>query len=237
MGNQKKFERHEIKYLITNEQKEIIKNAVSEYMREDEHGHSEICNIYFDTPDMLLIRRSIEKPSYKEKLRIRSYGTATDNSNVFVELKKKYKDVVYKRRVDMPYDEAINYLLYNEEPEARCQITDEIDYFLSLYKNIQPAMYIAYERDAFYDKKDDSFRVTFDENILWRTSDLSLCSEMYGTPLLEENQVLMEVKAGLAMPLWFTKILTDNKIYKASFTKYGNAYKDLMTKGEYQYVR
>ena len=229
MGVQSIFKRYEIKYLITKEQKELIKQLMHPYMQDDRYGKSTICNIYFDTPDFLLIRRSIDKPEYKEKLRVRSYGVADSNSETFVELKKKYDSVVYKRRIAMTEDEATRYTC-NREKIKSSQISREIDYCFKLYNSLQPKVFLSYEREAFYSKTDYNFRVTFDENVLWRDYDLSLCKGIYGTPVLDDNMVIMEVKTAGAIPLWFTEILSKNRIYKTSFSKYGNAYIQILNR-------
>ena len=239
MGDQMIFKRHEIKYMITVEQLELIKKEFEEHMIADEHGESTICSLYFDTPSFQLIRRSIEHPVYKEKLRLRSYGVAHGDSKVFVELKKKYKKVVYKRRVTLTEKDAMRYLL-NGEIDSRTQITDEIDYFKEFYPGIAPAMLLMYKREAYYAKEDKDFRVTFDRDVLWRDYDLSLDKGIYGRQILEPNQILMEVKTKDAIPLWMTKILTDNHIYKKSFSKYGTAYqtklREQLQKGKINYA-
>lgn len=217
------FKRYEVKYLITAEQCQLIKERFASHMEADEHGESTICSLYFDTPSFQLIRRSIEHPVYKEKLRLRSYGVAKPDTKVFVELKKKYKKVVYKRRVTLPEEEAMAYLL-NGHIKKRTQITNEIDYFKEIYEGIAPAMLLMYKREAYYDKGDRDFRITFDREVLWRDYDLSLTRGIYGEPILGPNQVLMEIKTRDAVPLWMTQILSENKIYKTSFSKYGTAY-------------
>ena len=173
MAYQTVFKRYELKFLLTKAQKEAVLAAMAPYMSLDKYGRTLICNLYFDTDDYRLIRRSIEKPVYKEKLRIRSYGVASGDSTVFVELKKKYDSVVYKRRLSMSERDALEWLLSNGE-RPRSQISDEIDYFLSYYKNLHPTVFLSYEREAYYSNDKSDFRVTFDENILGRTSDLSL---------------------------------------------------------------
>ncbi len=228
MSYQKVFKRYEIKFLISKQQRQLIEGAFLGHMQPDKYGRSTICNVYFDTPDKRLIRRSIEKPVYKEKLRIRSYGIASQGSPVFVELKKKYKDVVYKRRVNMFVEDAERYLRREISPENPSQIISEIDYFISFYPQIEPSVFISYERAAFYGKDDPGFRITFDENILWRDLDLSLTKGIYGHTLLDNNKVLMEVKTAYSIPLWLMNMLTENRIFKASFSKYGNAYKAMM---------
>jgi len=227
---QNTFLRYEIKYLVSSEQRQAIMELVDNYMNPDEFGKSTICNIYYDTPDMRLIRRSIDKPIYKEKLRVRSYGSTTDDSKVFVELKKKYKDVVYKRRVSMKAEQSEKYISGEIESPKQNQISKELDYFLSEYKDIGPAAFISYERSAFFGKDDPNFRITFDENILWRDYDLNLSSEVYGNPLLKSEQSLMEVKIASAMPLWLSHKLCELGVYKTSFSKYGNAYKAMVNK-------
>ncbi len=95
------FRRYENKYLLNDRQLEALKNSLSKYMAQDAHGSYTICNIYFDTDDFLLARRSLEKPKYKEKLRLRSYGVPKGSDQVFAEIKKKYDGVVYKRRAPL----------------------------------------------------------------------------------------------------------------------------------------
>ena len=121
------FKRHELKYLVSAEQREFIESEFARYMIPDEHGESTICNIYYDTPDFRLIRRSLEKPVYKEKLRLRSYGTASKDEKVFLELKKKYKGIVYKRRISLNCDEAQDALKNGERLPENSQIAKEIN--------------------------------------------------------------------------------------------------------------
>ncbi|MBR6302630.1 MAG: polyphosphate polymerase domain-containing protein [Lachnospiraceae bacterium] len=243
MGDQTIFKRYEVKYILTRQQQRRVLEAMAPYMIMDEHGRSQIQSLYYDTPNSILARRSLDKPMYKEKLRLRSYGIASDDSQVFVEIKKKYDGIVYKRRVSMllPQSRAFLPESFSGTPEAKRfllksfrerlkagsskeQIVKEIEYFVQYYKGIRPAMMLQYERDAFYAADDHEFRITFDDNIRWRTDDLRLDKGYYGNRLLDKNYVLMEVKVGAAMPAWFVKILTDNRIYKTSFSKYGTAY-------------
>lgn len=224
MGFQNVFKRYELKYLLTKEQKQVILDTIQPYMEQDAFGRSTIRNIYYDTPNNQLIRTSLEKPVYKEKLRVRSYKTASPDSIVFVELKKKYKSVVYKRRVSVMEQDAMQYLKEGKALPVQNQITKELDYFCQLYKNLEPAMFLTYDRQAFYGREDRELRITFDENILWRTEDISLCSDVYGTPIIEDGYSLMEVKIAGAMPMWLAQTLSEQHIFKTSFSKYGNAY-------------
>lgn len=228
MGYCNVFKRYELKYLLTCEQYRAIKNLMESYMRGDKYGESDILNVYYDTPDFLLIRRSLEKPVYKEKLRVRSYGVPKKDGDVFVEIKKKYKSVVYKRRV-VEKQKNVERLLGGG---ATTQIGKEIGYFVSMYQDIAPRMVISYRREAFYAKDDGDFRVTFDKNILWRNYDLSLESGIYGQPVLPEGMILMEVKTAAAIPLWMTRFLSANAVFKTSFSKYGTAYMQMIKKKE-----
>ena len=239
MSYQAIFKRYELKYMLTLEQKDRILQAMEPHMALDRYGRDEIRNIYFDTDSYRLIRRSIEKPAYKEKLRIRSYRQASPDSTVFVELKKKYDDVVYKRRIALTEREAAHWLTTPGVRGPDTQIGREIDYFREFYQSLSPAVFLSYEREAYYDKNGGDFRVTFDENILCRQEDLSLRSEVWGTPLLEEGKVLMEVKTSGGIPLWMTEVLSREHIYKTSFSKYGTAYQTLIfpkTQGGYLYA-
>lgn len=227
MSYQNTFQRYELKYLIGKSQQETLKALMAAYMKGDDYGRTTICNLYYDTPSRLLIRRSIDKPVYKEKLRVRSYGVAEPGGTVFVELKKKYQSVVYKRRAAMTEREATAYLKGKTKPYPGSQITREIDYFLRFYRELAPSVFLSYDREAFYAMDDSGFRVTFDQNILWRENKLSLCGGVGGSSLLKDGQVLMEVKTAGALPLWLTSFLTENQIYKTSFSKYGNAYQEI----------
>ncbi len=227
MGEQMIFKRYEIKYRITRREAEILLAGMEPYMKADEHGRSTIQSLYFDTPTFQLIRRSLEKPAYKEKLRLRSYGVAGQDTQVFIELKKKYDSIVYKRRTGMTLEEADRYLLQGQEAPQKSQITNEIDYFLSFYRGVKPAVLLTYEREAFYAKDDHEFRITFDNNILWRTEDLWLDKGIYGRKLIDDDTILMEVKVGEGIPLWFAALLSQNHIYQSSFSKYGTAYQTL----------
>lgn len=226
------FKRYEIKYLITQEQKKMLLSVMLPYMRPDEYGRTTIRNIYYDTDSFRLIRDSIQKPVYKEKLRVRSYKTVDMDDTVFVELKKKYKSVVYKRRISLSEGEARAWLNRDISAPVKTQITDEIDYFLNYYGTLAPKVFLSYDREAFYSNTDEEFRITFDENILYRTDFLSLSREPFGEIILGEGYSLMEIKTAGGIPLWLTEVLSKNNIFKTSFSKYGNAYTDILRRSE-----
>lgn len=227
MDYQQIFKRHEIKYLLSMQEKEFILETIKPYMRLDKYGHSTIRNIYFDTDTFRLIRSSLEKPVYKEKLRVRSYKAAKGDDNVFVELKKKYKSVVYKRRLVLTETQARECFQKDIPLPASSQIASEIEYFRDYYKPLHPKVFISYGREAYEAIDGSGFRVTFDENILYREEDFSFASGIYGTPVLGSGETLMEIKAPDAIPLWMARKLTEMQIFKTSFSKYGLAYKDI----------
>ena len=228
MAFQTVFKRYELKYMLTLEQKEKILEAMSLYMEIDKYGRTTIRNIYFDTDNYRLIRRSIEKPAYKEKIRIRSYSQATADSTVFVELKKKYEKVVYKRRLPLFEADAMAWVRRERACPVDTQISREIDYFIDFYGKLKPMVFLSYEREAYYDKGGGDFRVTFDDNILCRRTDVSLCADVYGDSILPEGKVLMELKCSGGIPLWMVEVLSRERIYKTSFSKYGTAYSTLI---------
>ena len=228
MGFQTVFKRYEMKFMISSEQRKTVLDAISPYMELDRYGRTTIRNVYLDTDSFRLIRRSIEKPAYKEKIRIRSYEQATSYSTVFVELKKKYEKVVYKRRLPLLEKEATEWVCGNSPCPVDTQISREINYFIGHYGKLRPSVFLSYEREAFYDKGGGDFRVTFDDNILCRTEDVNLCSPVYGKAILPDGMVLMELKCSGGIPLWMVDILSKERIYKTSFSKYGTAYTSMI---------
>lgn len=232
----KTFKRKEIKFLLNINQFYELLKVIDLYMEPDEYcvGGKEygIYNIYYDTKDSFLIRESLSKPYYKEKLRIRSYfSPASINDKVFIEIKKKIGGIVTKRRVSMTKREADIYMKSGIRPISKKyldnQVLNEIDVFKKNY-SIQPAQYISYQRMAFFGKEDKDFRLTFDRNIIYRRYDLSLGQECYGRQILKPDQRLMEIKITDSMPLWLSEALSKLEIYKTSFSKYGKAYQNFV---------
>lgn len=234
MAYQSVFKRYEIKFLLNRTQYEAVLKGMEAYMLPDHYGRTDICNVYYDTDSYRMIRKSLEKPVYKEKLRLRSYGRADAGSPVFVELKKKYKGIVYKRRLTVPEQIAKQWLSGGAAP-TDTQIAREITYVRDFYGDLKPRMYLSYSREAYFGKEDKHFRITFDTDIVCRQEALTLASDPGGTPVLDPALILMEVKTLGAMPLWLTRILAEHHIYKASFSKYGTAY-EKMRKGELDHV-
>lgn len=220
------FKRKEIKYLLSDRQLESLMPILRAHMEPDAFPHSSILNLYYDTPDFYLIRRSLEKPQYKEKLRLRSYGIPGDTSMVFPEIKKKARGVVYKRRVSLPYCQAVDYL-NGDSPAQSGQIFQELDWMLSAYPDLAPRVFLSYERDSWAGTQDPGLRLTLDQDILWRNTGLDLRQGPWGLPLLSPGQTLMEVKVLGATPLWLCDAFSRLGIFPVSYSKYGRAYQNM----------
>lgn len=218
------FKRYEKKYMLAPDQLQRILAGMEGYVRADDFGRYTICNIYYDTDNFQLIRTSLEKPVYKEKLRMRSYGVPGDRDKVFVELKKKYDGVVYKRRVAMGAAEAAAYINQGNIPENESQICREIDWFMHSYQPV-PKVFIAYDRTAFAGVDNPDLRITFDTNLRWRDTELDLRAGDYGAPILPPDQILMEVKIPGTAPVWLAHLLSETGAFPTSFSKYGACYK------------
>ena len=224
------FRRKEIKFLLEPRQRTALEQAMRGHMTADEYGESTICSLYYDTQDNRLIRRSLDKPMYKEKLRLRSYGTARPDGTVYIELKKKYDGIVYKRRISVAERDASAWLAGRAERPADTQIAREIEWFRDYYGDLAPAMYLCYDRIAYFCPKDENLRITFDRNIRWRTEALTLTASPWGEQLLRPGQSLLEIKCANAMPLWLSDALSKNNIRRVSFSKYGTAYTRTQTR-------
>ena len=224
-----KFQRFETKYVIGEEEYEALLEALANHMLEDDHAVSTISNLYYDTPHFQMIRESLEKPFFKEKLRMRSYDErVTESSQVFLEIKKKVRKIVYKRRISCHLMEAEAYMGGQDQVLEDSQIKQEIAWLSQRYGGVEPMMYIYYDRYSLKGKENVDVRITFDANVTYRTYDLSLTEGKGGLPLLPEGYRIMEIKVPGAYPLWLSEILDSLAIYPKSFSKYGVAYKKTM---------
>ena len=217
------MKRYEMKFILNKDQLDYLKNALKGHMVVDQYGKTPIASIYYDTPDYRLIRASIEKPAYKEKLRLRSYGLVERGEPVYLEIKRKCEGVVYKRRIETSESDVYSFLSYESDDLCEGQIAKEMVYFRNLYKRLEPKIMIAYDRTSYKEIAGD-IRLTIDENPRYRTYDLNLHTSMDGEPLLEFGEAILEIKVQQEMPLWLASILSEGKIYKTSFSKVGTAY-------------
>lgn len=225
------FNRHEQKYFLDADTFKKVLAVMDEYMIPDKyninHKPYTISNIYFDTEDNYLIRTSLSKPKYKEKLRLRSYGVPISDSKVFLEIKKKFKGIVNKRRTVLKLSEAYSFIESKTAPKPQeymnKQVLKEIEFFLQHY-SLKPKLYLAYDRIAYFEKGNNDLRISFDQNIRTRRYDVALEAGDYGEKLLPDGLYLMEIKTSKAMPLWLTKMLAEYNIKRRSFSKYGTEF-------------
>lgn len=217
------FRRVEKKFFITPEEYSDLLPVLLPHLKPDAYPRYTLGNIYYDTDSYELIRRSIEKPFFKEKLRLRCYGTPSDSDRVFVELKKKYDGIVYKRRIALEASRAPLYvsgIFFGEKN----QIHREIDRFLKDYRP-GPKIFVSYEREAYSCPETPGLRITFDTQIRHREEALDLRKGTDGIPLFTDDRVLMEIKAPEVFPLWLARILSERCIFPHSFSKVGACYR------------
>ncbi|ASA24749.1 polyphosphate polymerase domain-containing protein [Paenibacillus donghaensis] len=229
------FNRYENKYLLDNTAYNRFYMELLAHMELDaynkQHEFYSITNLYYDTQHDALIRNSLSKPKYKEKLRLRAYGTPDQEARVYLEIKKKVFGLVNKRRTALKLNEAYEFVRTGAAPQLRDymnkQVVNEISYFLERYE-LMPKLYLSYDRKAMFSKENRDLRITFDTNIRCRRYDLSLEQGPYGEQLLEPGQWLMEVKAENTIPMWLSRLLSEHQMYRTSFSKYGNEYKKML---------
>ena len=224
------MQRYEMKFILTKDQLVAFQDALKGHMEVDQYGKTSIASIYYDTPDYLLIRKSLEKPVYKEKIRLRSYGLANSNKTVYLELKRKALGVVYKRRIALKEEIAEGFLNHQEVNLKDDQVTREIAYFRDYLKVLEPKIMIIYDRTS-YAEMNGNIRLTIDENPRYRNDDLNLHTSMDGKLLLPPGSAILEIKVQQELPLWLVSILSKHKIYKTSFSKVGEAYKLMYRNG------
>ncbi|MBQ7599539.1 MAG: polyphosphate polymerase domain-containing protein [Clostridia bacterium] len=218
------MKRYELKYLLSGEQTEYLKKGLEGHMQLDKYGRTSIASLYYDTPDFRLIRTSVEKPEFKEKIRLRSYGLATEASPVYLELKRKAYGIVYKRRVQTTVPLVKKFFAGEGDICAAGQINSEITNFRDYYRDLVPSCLIIYDREAYFEQGGD-LRLTIDYDPRYRTDHLNLTESMEGESLLDSGWSILEIKVQNAMPLWLSRLLSGGKIYKGSFSKYGEAYR------------
>ncbi len=226
------FKRYESKFILDSSQYNLVLPALMEQMQPDQNCRDGsgyiINNIYYDTEDSRIIRHSLAKPYYKEKLRLRCYGgPAGPDSQVFLEIKKKIDGMVNKRRVELTLDQAqqfLNHGVYPGSPDyMQRQVLKEIGCFLQR-NEVKPVTYISYKRTALFGLNQPDLRITLDSDIITRREQLSLSVPRFGECLLPPGHHLMEVKVAHALPFWLAHLLAEHQVYPASYSKYGREY-------------
>ena len=224
------IDRMEQKYFISFDKYKELMDRIEDKLVKDRYFDERIYNIYFDNDEYEFIIKSLDKPLYKEKVRLRSYSEAKEGTNVFLEIKKKFMGHGNKRRVVIDYNDAINYIDNNIIPDTNKQIMYELDYTFKK-NNLKPKISLTYDRLSYAFKEDESYRVTFDTNIRYSNKKLDLVNIDDEDSLFNDGYI-MEVKTLKGYPTWFSKALNELKIYPTSYSKVGEAYKKLKERNE-----
>jgi len=221
------FKRNEEKYLMTQTQANQLINAMSNHMKPDDFGTYWVQNLYFDTENWDIINNSMEKPFYKEKVRLRCYGMPEAADFFFLEIKKKYSGVVYKRRLSITPADIMNHSLEEVLSKDNSQIAKELKYHIQKM-GVKEKFFLAYYRQAFVSAgmEDDGLRLTIDSNISYRLDMLHFTQPQLGCAALDSNTFLLEIKTPLSIPLWLVRILDELEIFPSSFSKYATCFTD-----------
>ena len=235
--------RVEEKYLITKQDKTALMKAVSKRLNHDEYYKEEILSLYLDTDNFDLAIKTIDRPNFREKVRVRSYNVPTKSKEVFFEVKTKLKigkdKIGNKRRLVIPLKDFYAYIDKGQDlvkiaekasngDAQQMQVARELDYLIRYFK-LKPKLIIVSDRTAFRGKDDHGFRLTFDENLRFRLNKLKLEKGGEGEKYFPntsdpKHSIIMEVKTMHAMPPWFVDELSRLHIYPVRFSKYGKIY-------------
>ncbi|MBQ2660242.1 polyphosphate polymerase domain-containing protein [Candidatus Saccharibacteria bacterium] len=249
----KVFRRVEKKYLISKEEKDLILKLIKKHVRKNKYFQSTVCSIYFDTKNDDLIIKQVDKPldkaSFREKVRLRSYNVPKMEDYIFFELKTKHREgkdkLSDKRRFQFLlkdyYDWEKGRATLEEiakrkiEKTNDVQVARELEYIIK-YLNLAPKILIACERESYEGKEDKQLRLTFDDGLRYRSKDLKLEKGANGKKFFEgEKNIIMEIKAAGGMPLWLVEALNKLKAYPQPFSKYGKIYQQMKGKKNVQY--
>ena len=225
-----RFNRFELKYLISLQQAAQFKAALQAYLIPDKHGSNNgrytLSSMYYDSPDLRCYRENEHGLKFRRKLRIRRYETDevfTDESPVFLEIKQRYDRVTLKRRTIMPYHQALRLCNDRQMPDHRTDdqaLVEEVYGFLWQY-NLRPASIVRYDRQAFTGTQHDSgMRVTFDTSLSFQAHQLHLHEQSSGWPMLPANSVVLEIKVNERIPLWLTNLIAAHNLQRVGLSKY-----------------
>jgi hypothetical protein len=226
----RKFNRFELKYVITLQQAERFKSALRAYLVPDEHGNDNgryaLASLYYDSPDFRCYREKLDGIKFRRKLRLRRYETDelfTEETPVFVEIKQRVDRVTQKRRTLLPYSEALRLCNDRQIPDYAPEdkaIIEEIYAFVWQY-NLRPASLVRYVRQAFVGTEYDvGLRVTFDTFLSFQTHPLHLHEGPSGLPMLPANLVVMEIKVNERIPTWLTEMIAAHNLQMDRISKY-----------------
>jgi SPX domain protein involved in polyphosphate accumulation len=226
----RKFNRFELKYLLTLKQAEQFKTALRAFLIPDEHGnnngHYTVASLYYDSPNFRCYREKVDGIKFRRKLRLRWYETGevlTDDALVFAEIKQRIDRVTQKRRATLPYWKALrlcNDRQFPDHEDCDKAVIDEIFEFVWHY-NLRPVSIVRYDRQAFIGTEYDiGLRVTFDTNLSFQTHNLHLHEQASGFLMLPPNQIVMEIKVNERIPYWLTEMIAAHNMQMIRVSKY-----------------
>ena len=226
-GIRKTFRRKETKYVLDRDTLERLMEKLGGRVKEDAYGRTSILSVYYDSDSFELLARSSDKPAYKEKLRVRSYGVPEEDSLIFAEIKKKYEGIVYKRRT-AGTPEQIGRLLEEGILTGKDVQTEKEILWMRRRLDLKPALFIGYDRTAYVCEGDPDLRITADASIRYRLDDLDLRMGDAGFLLRGPEFRLLEIKSSRNLPLWLAEALSQFNIRAGSFSKAGTCYKEII---------
>ncbi|MFN2195257.1 MAG: polyphosphate polymerase domain-containing protein [Anaerolineales bacterium] len=224
------FNRFELKYILPLQQVAKIKSALSAYLNPDDYGNQSgryaITSLYYDSPALRCYQEKLDGIKFRRKLRIRRYeneAAFTEESPVFVEIKQRVDRVTQKRRILLPYAEALSLCNDREMPACPSEDTataEEIYVFLWQY-NLQPSSLVRYEREAWVGTEyDPGLRVTFDTELTFQSNNLHIHDQFDGLPMLPAHLVVMEIKVNERIPYWLTDLIAVHNLQITRISKY-----------------
>ncbi len=229
----RKFNRFELKYVLSLEQVKALKEDLKQHVEPDKNWGWEaymLASLYYDTEDYRFYWEKIEGLKFRRKLRIRRYVTdepLTDNSIVYVEIKQRVDRVTQKRRVPIKYKEALE-LIHEEKipkwysPQDN-EVMNEILNLLKTYE-LKPSAITTYKREAFFWKEADrGLRITFDTEVGFKQKDLDLANPHMEWYMVPPKFCILEIKANEKIPYWVTELVANHGIKLVRVSKYCQA--------------
>ncbi|MCW5878539.1 MAG: polyphosphate polymerase domain-containing protein [Anaerolineales bacterium] len=224
----RRFNRFELKYLISLQQAEIFKKALRKYLAGDEHGSGRyrLSSLYYDSPDFRCYWEKVDGVRFRRKLRIRHYETEqplTRQTPVFVEIKQRIDRVTQKRRLVLPYAQAVALCTQRQMPEHIAaqdqEVLDEVYAFLWQY-NLRPTSIVRYQRQAFIGSDFDlGLRVTFDTALNYQVHQLRL-EDASSLPMISPDRVIMEIKVNERLSNWLSEMIAAHNLRTVRISKY-----------------
>jgi SPX domain protein involved in polyphosphate accumulation len=225
-------DRFELKYLTRFDTYQRIIRQLDPYAERDgyagELGRYSIISLYYDSPELACYWDKINGVPYRNKLRIRQYGSMAGSDDAYIEVKQKLLASIRKIRTRMKLTQAYDLLAAAHQRAETSEVIDRspedevlnhVMYLRSLY-NLEPKAIISYEREPYVGRYDHHLRMTFDLNLRSRAEDLRLESGPWGKYIMSPDIVLVEMKVDGRIPEWFISLVAEHNLEPCRFSKY-----------------